>query len=138
MAETAPHGRARLLIVEGHSYLRNLLHQLLFCDGAVEVIAELESGMEAVGESRRLRADLILIDLQLPDSNGLAVTRMLIDMLPAARVILMINRPEYRRLALECGAADTIVKDRLSLDLSATLARHIARGAALVHEKNDP
>jgi len=114
------------LIVEGHPYLRNLLHQLLFCDGSVEVIAELESGMEAVGESRRLRADLILIDLQLPDSNGLAVTRMLRDVLPAARVILMINRPEFRSLALESGAADTIVKERLSADLSATLARIIA------------
>jgi len=38
----------------------------------------------------------------------------------------MINRPEFRSLALESGAADTIVKERLSADLSATLARIIA------------
>jgi len=116
------------MLVEGHKYLQSLIHQLLLLDASVEIVAELANGVEAVGECRRLAADLILLDLQLPDSNGLAVTRMLKDVLPACRVIMLINGPELRSLALNNGAADTIVKNRISLDLGDTLARHLAHG----------
>jgi two-component system, NarL family, response regulator DesR len=125
--------RPRLLIAEGHHYLRSLLHELLLDNRSVEVVAELESGLEAISEGQRLKVELLLIDLQLPDTNGLAVARMLKAMLPSCRVILLINRPESRQVALENGAADTILKDRVSLDLSATLARNIAQGGAHTH-----
>jgi two-component system, NarL family, response regulator DesR len=113
--------------------LRSLLHELLLDNRSVEVVAELESGLEAISEGQRLKVELLLIDLQLPDTNGLAVARMLKAMLPSCRVILLINRPESRQVALENGAADTILKDRVSLDLSATLARNIAQGGAHTH-----
>jgi two-component system, NarL family, response regulator DesR len=124
MAEVAAHLPARLMIVEGHRYLQELIHNLLTLDLSVEIVAELESGVEAILEGRRLGVELILMDVHLPDTNGLAVTHMLKRMLPGCRVILMISRPELRGAALESGAADTIVKERLSADLSATLARN--------------
>jgi DNA-binding NarL/FixJ family response regulator len=112
------------MIVEGHRYLQELIHNLLALDLSVEIVAELESGVEAILEGRRLGVELILMDVHLPDTNGLAVTHMLKRMLPGCRVILMISGPELRGAALESGAADTIVKERLSADLSATLARN--------------
>jgi two-component system response regulator DesR len=133
MPDAATLQRPRLLIAEGHHYLRSLLHELLLNDRSVEVVAELESGLEAISEGQRLRVELLLIDLQLPDTNGLAVTRMLKAMLPSCRVILLINRPESRQAALANGAADTILKDRITLDLSATLARNIVQGGARSH-----
>lgn len=122
MPMSAPAGRARLIVVESHPYLKDLIHRLLVPDPSLEIVAELESGVEAVGEARRLGADLILMDVHLPDTNGLAVVRMLKDLLPRCRTVLLINDPEIRQLALASGAVDTITKDRLSVDLSATLA----------------
>jgi DNA-binding NarL/FixJ family response regulator len=120
--------RPRLLVVAGHRYLRRLLHDLLQSITTVEVIAELESGMEAVAEYQRLGADMLLMDLHLPDTNGLAVVGVLKQMQPSSRAILIINRPEMRRLALDQGAVDTVLSDRLSSDLGDTLTRNIQQG----------
>src|SRR4030095_138450 len=69
--------RARILIASSQPILRHGLRALLTAEAELDVVAEAEDGASAIALARRLRPDVVLIDLHLPDLDGLTATRMI-------------------------------------------------------------
>ncbi len=117
----------RLMVVVAHAYLREQIQALLEGEPSLEVVATIESGVQALSEARRLQPDGIIVDQALPDSNGLAISHMLSNALPNSRIILLVTWPDYRKPALESGATETVVKSELASRLIETIKRTCAQ-----------
>jgi two-component system response regulator EvgA len=114
------------LIVDDHRLFRSTARMLLEAEGFL-VVGEAEDGAAALAEADRLRPDLVVLDVQLPDTTGFDVSnRMLADGL-ARRVVLVSSRSasEYGDLVDASGAAGFIAKDELS---GARLAEVLEQG----------
>ncbi len=81
--------RLRCVIVEDHQMFRELLGALLEAEDLLEVAAVANSAREGIGACELHRPDILLLDLALPDRNGLAVARALAKCHPAARTIIV-------------------------------------------------
>ncbi|MBI3733996.1 MAG: response regulator transcription factor [Chloroflexi bacterium] len=113
----------RLMLVEGRAYVRNQIRALLRDEPMFELAAEFESGAQSVQEALNLKPDLILMDLSLPDSNGLEMTHAIKSLLPGSHVLLMIQAPIYRQAALASGASEILMKSDLPSHLIPSLKR---------------
>jgi DNA-binding NarL/FixJ family response regulator len=117
-----------VLIVDDHLGFRAWARQLLETAG-YQVSGEAGSGEEAIGEARRLRPDLVLLDVHLPDIDGFEVTRILLDANePRPRIVLTSSREqvEFGGRITQSGALGFIAKDGLSAStLSALLAGEV-------------
>jgi DNA-binding NarL/FixJ family response regulator len=113
----------RLILIESHANVRNQIRALLASEPTFALIANLQSGVEAASEIRRLEPDLVVMDLQLPDTDGLTLTRVIKQLQPDSCVVLLISSLKYRKSALDCGVTETIVKSDLISDFIPTLKR---------------
>jgi len=107
----------RVLVVDDHVPFRRLASRLLREIGR-EVVGEAGSGTEALSESRRLRPDLVLLDVQLPDLDGLAVATTLSSEPEPPAVLLVSSREaaDYGPRLAGCGALGFITKADLSAE----------------------
>lgn len=107
----------RVLIVDDHLPFRLHASRLLQEIGR-EVVGEAGTGEEALSESRRLKPDLILLDIQLPDLDGLAVARILSSEPEPPAVLLVSSRDaaDYGPRLHGCGAFGFITKTDLSAE----------------------
>lgn len=107
----------RALIVDDHLPFRQVASRLLQEIGR-ELVWEAGTGKEALSESRRLRPDLVLLDIQLPDHDGLAVAMALSSGPEPPAVLLVSSRDatDYRPRLYGCGAIGFITKANLSAD----------------------
>jgi DNA-binding NarL/FixJ family response regulator len=109
--DTPADPRARVLIVDDHPMVREGLRSMLGGNG-VEVVGEAGSGAQALETAEALAPDVILLDMELPDLNGLAVLRRLKALRPRAAVLVvsMHDDPALVRQAVEAGAAGYVLK----------------------------
>ncbi len=107
----------RVLIVDDHLGFRRLARRLLQAIGH-EVVGEAGTGAEALSESRRLKPDLVLLDIQLPDLDGLEVAASLSSEPEPPTVVLVSSRDaaDYGPRLLDCGAVGFITKADLSAE----------------------
>ena len=114
------------LIVDDHSLFRAAARMLLESEG-FEVVGEAGDGAEALAVAGRLHPDLVVLDVQLPDTTGFEVSHRLIDEGFTGRVVLVSSRAasEYGELVDASGAVGFIAKDQLS---GPTLARLLEQG----------
>jgi DNA-binding NarL/FixJ family response regulator len=77
----------RILIVDDHPLFRAQAHEL-FASAGWDVTGEAADGAEAVAATQRLAPDVVLLDVQLPDTDGFAVAARLADLAPGVRVVL--------------------------------------------------
>jgi DNA-binding NarL/FixJ family response regulator len=107
----------RVLVVDDHEPFRRLAGRLLEEIGR-EVVGEAGTGKEALSESRRLKPDLVLLDIQLPDIDGFAVATSLSSEPEPPAVLLVSSRDatDYGPLLYGCGALGFITKADLSAD----------------------
>jgi DNA-binding NarL/FixJ family response regulator len=117
---------ARVLVVDDHPMVREGLRSMLDGEG-VEIVGEAASGAEAVARAAELLPDVVLLDLELPDLDGLTVLRRVRQTVPAAAVLVvtMHQDPARVRLAVEAGAAGYVLKgvDRTELRASILAVR---------------
>jgi DNA-binding NarL/FixJ family response regulator len=113
----------RLMLVESHPYIRERVHNLLDQDAAFDILADCASGLQAVSEALRLKPDLILTDLRLDDSNGLALARVIGRLLPQTSVVLLTGPQPYGRAASESGIREVVAKGELDVELIPALRR---------------
>ena len=127
-------GPARLVIADDHELARAGLRTMLTGQRGVEVIGEAKNGREALALCRRLQPDLALIDVRMPDMDGLATCRSIKQECPATDVILitMHENPQYLLAAFRAGASAYVLKDITQRKLLAT-ARRVLRGESVLN-----
>src|SRR5438105_1458260 len=120
--------RIRVVIVDDHALARAGMRRLLRSAGHLEIVGEAANGRDALTLCRRLRPDLVLMDVRLPDMDGLVATRAIREALPDTRVLLvtMYEAPEYASEALRAGAAGYLLKGASRREVLTALRRALA------------
>jgi two-component system response regulator DesR len=117
----------RLVLADDQALVRGALAALLDLEADLEVVAEVGRGDEVAAAAVRARADVVLMDVEMPGMDGIAATAALRTVLPSCRVLVVttFGRPGYLRRAVEAGASGFVVKD--------TPARQLADAVRRVH-----
>lgn len=120
--------RITVLIADDHSLVRRGFRRMLEDDPAVEVVGEASDGDEAVRLSRTLEPAVVIMDVAMPGTSGLAATRRILRDRPGAAVLMLSMHSEDTlvRQALDAGARGYILKSALDLDLAAAVKRAAA------------
>lgn len=103
----------KVLIVDDNLWMREGLKTLLKSSPEVCIVGEASSGAEALRLVTEVRPDVALMDIAMPDTNGLETTRQLKRIFPECAVIMLtfMQEQEYMREALECGASGYLTKE---------------------------
>jgi DNA-binding NarL/FixJ family response regulator len=103
----------RLLIADDHPLVRNALTQLLGTVEDIEVVATTANGREAVTMALETSPDVVLMDLEMPELNGMEATRELVAADPSARVVILTTFSDRENImgALDAGALGYLLKD---------------------------
>src|SRR6266446_2252223 len=116
---------ARLVIADDHDLARAGLHTMLTGQRGLELVGEAANGREALELCRRLQPDLALIDVRMPEMDGLATCRSIKQECPGTSVILITvyEKSEYLIEALKAGAAGFVLKDITQPELITSIRR---------------
>jgi pilus assembly protein CpaE len=116
----------RVLIVDDIAETRSHLAKLLGFEPDIEVVGSAASGAEAIDLAVRLAPDVVLMDINMPDIDGIAATEQLVLQAPRASVIMMSVQGEadYLRRSMLAGAREFLVKPFSSDELTASI-RHV-------------
>jgi two-component system, NarL family, response regulator LiaR len=111
--------RPTVLVVDDVPETRELLRFLLQDEG-IPVVGEAGNGRQAIDLAQSLRPDVILMDMMMPDMDGVAATRAITDAMPATKVVMLsyCDDPKLREAAFTAGAFDYFVKDQSTAGLS--------------------
>ncbi len=109
----------RVLCVDDHPIVRKGIASLLANESDLELVAEAASGQEAVDLHRALQPDVTLMDLKLPDLDGVTATRMIREEFPQARIIALTSYDGDQEIyrALEAGARGYLLKEMVHTDV---------------------
>jgi DNA-binding NarL/FixJ family response regulator len=124
---------ARILIADDHELARAGLRSMLESDRGLALVGEATNGAEAVALCKELTPDLALLDIRMPEMDGLAATRLIRQVSPGTRVLIVTTHevPDYLLVALKAGAAGYLLKDVTRHDLLATI-RRVLRGESVL------
>jgi pilus assembly protein CpaE len=113
----------RVLIVDDIAETRDHLAKLLSFESDIEVIGAAASGAEAIEQATRLLPDVVLMDINMPDMDGIAATERLSAQVPSAAVVMMSVQGEadYLRRSMLAGAREFLVKPFSSDELTASI-----------------
>jgi len=125
-------GRIRVLLVDDHTMVRSGFRLLLETARDIEILGEASDGEEAVGLVRDLKPDVVLMDLGMPNADGIQATRAIKDACATTRVLILTMHADdvYIRQSLKAGACGYVLKNTKNLDLAQAI-RSVARGGAV-------
>jgi len=123
----------RLLIADDQALVRGALSALLGLEPDIDVVAEVGRGDEVQHAAISARADVALLDIEMPGIDGIAAAANLRTALPGCRVIIVttFGRPGYLRRAMQAGASGFVVKDTPAAQL-ADAVRRVHQGLRVV------
>lgn len=123
----------RVLVADDQSMVRAGFRMLLSGEHDIEVVAEASNGLDAVEKAARLSPNVVLMDIRMPELDGLQATRRIIAADDAARILILttFDHDEYVYEALHAGASGFVLKDDPPEQLLAAV-RTIAGGEALL------
>jgi DNA-binding NarL/FixJ family response regulator len=113
----------RILVVDDHAVVRRGVRSLLESQPDWEIAGEAATGREAVDQARRLQPDVIVMDLSLPELNGLDATRQIVNESPRSEVLVltMHHSEELARDVLQAGARGYMLKSDADQSLIAAI-----------------
>lgn len=108
-----PDGPIRILLVDDHAMVRRGMRDFLSLDDDIEVVGEASDGLEAVERATELRPDIVVMDLMMPNLDGIDATSRIKASLPEIEVIALTSFIEEARVvaAIEAGASGFLLKD---------------------------
>lgn len=123
--ESASTRRLRILIVDDYAVVRQGIALLLLDADSIEIVGEAANGREGITQAMALEPDVILMDLRMPEMDGVEATRRILALRPETRILVLTGGDDRERVqaALDAGAADYLVKNSDSATLSRTIRR---------------
>jgi two-component system, NarL family, response regulator NreC len=109
----------RVLVADDHTIIRSGLRLLLERQGGFEVVAEASDGRQAVDLAERERPDVVMLDIGMPNLNGIEATKQIMAKLPQVKVIVLSMHSDetYVLKALRAGARGYLLKDSAESDI---------------------
>jgi two-component system, NarL family, response regulator LiaR len=119
----------RVLICDDHSIVRKGIGALLATRPGLEVVGEASTGLEAISQAEVLHPDIILMDLMMPEMDGIEATRQLTSRQPSVRILVLTSFVADDKVfpAIKAGALGYLLKDS-SPDELVNAIRQVARG----------
>src|SRR3954453_5318719 len=105
--------RTRILLVDDHAVVRQGFKMILDAQSDMEIVGEAGNGREAVELAEQLKPDVVVMDVAMPELNGIEATRRLASSLPHTRVVALSMHKDsvYVREILRAGARGYLLKD---------------------------
>src|SRR5690242_17996422 len=121
----------RVLLCDDHAVVREGLARLLDSTDGIEVVGTAADGEQAIAAATALRPDVVLMDLAMPNLDGVAATRRIAAQSPDARVVVLTSFSDNARIhdALDAGARGYLLKDAEASEVVRAI-RAAARGEA--------
>ena len=121
--------RLKILLADDHTIVRQGLKLILSAHADLEVVGEAANGREAVELADKLRPDIVLMDVQMPELNGIDATKKMVAANPRIRILVLSMHKEsvYVREILKAGARGYILKDAIDTELLNAI-RSVAKG----------
>jgi DNA-binding NarL/FixJ family response regulator len=121
--------KIHILLADDHAVVRQGFKMILAAQPDMEIVGEAGNGREALDLAGQLQPDVIVMDVAMPELNGIEATRRVADLSPRSRVLALSMHKDsvYVREILRAGARGYLLKDSISSDLLAAV-RAIARG----------
>jgi two-component system response regulator NreC len=125
-----------ILIVDDHKILRQGLRTLLAKEADMKVVAEAEDGRDAVRLVRELSPQVVIMDVGMPDLNGIEATRQILQESPETKVIALSMHSDRRFVTnmIKAGASGYLLKDSAFEELATAIRVVMARKTYLSHE----
>lgn len=127
-------GPIRVIVVDDNFVVRRGLQSSLEFDAEIHVVGEAGTGEDAVRLARDLVPDIALMDIRMPEMDGIAATTQISDESPSTRVIMLTwsEDPEHLRSAILAGAKGYLVHGRFSPERLSEAVRVVHEGGALI------
>ncbi len=125
--------KTRVLLADDHAILRKGVRMLIDSQPDLEVVGEAKTGREAIDEARKLKPDVVVMDVSMPELNGIEGTRQICDELTQTKVLGLSMHKDavYVREILRAGARGYLLKDSEDDDLLRAI-RAVSRGEAFL------
>jgi DNA-binding NarL/FixJ family response regulator len=122
-----------VLLVDDHPVVREGLRGMIDAERDLTVVGEAGSGAEAIAMAESLRPDVVLMDLRMPDVDGVTATERILAALPRTRIVVVTTHESDTDIlrAVEAGAAGYLLKDATRAEL-ANAVRDAARGKTVL------
>jgi two-component system response regulator NreC len=119
----------KILLADDHTIVRQGLKLILSANSDLQVVGEAANGREAIELASKLKPDIVLMDVAMPELNGIEATRRMVQENQRLRVLVlsMHKEPVYIREILRAGARGYILKDAIDTELL-NAVRSVARG----------
>ncbi len=126
--------KIKLMLVDDHAVVRSGIRMLLQAQSDMEIVGELESGGEAVKQTETLKPDVVLMDVEMPDMNGIEATRLIKEKMPQTAVLAltMYEDDQYFFEMLKAGASGYVPK-RAAPDDLVNAIRTVSRGEVFLY-----
>ncbi len=117
----------RVLVVDDYPAIRDSLATFFSVFDELELVGEASNGQEAVDVCARVQPDVVLMDILMPEMNGVAATQIICQRFPTVKVVVLTSTPddELIQAALEAGAAGYLLKTATIDELANTLREAI-------------
>ncbi|NHZ71596.1 MAG: response regulator [Aquificales bacterium] len=126
--------KIKLMLADDHAVVRSGLRMLLDAQPDMEIVAEAETGLEAVAKVQELRPDIVLMDVEMPEMNGIEATRKIKEYVPETAVLAltMYEDDQYFFEMLKAGASGYVPK-RAAPDELVNAIRTVSKGDVFLY-----
>lgn len=129
-------GQIRILVADDHELVRAGIRSVLNTQPDFLVVSEASDGIEAITKAKQQQPDVVLLDLSMPQLNGLAATPAIREVAPNAQILIVTDHDSraFVRQAFSAGAQGFIAKSDVSREL-VTAIRQVSNGSVFLCER---